>query len=554
MWAKNLLPSSFSRFVRRPGKASEAERAPRCERQRSVPPQRQDAGLSVPTAHVGGSGFPQIEGARVEEVRSPRPVCPRAFKMISFRQPCGCGACDPNARNRQEVLPTFGRPEKSLPTFGRSASTPSLHRAASSRSLSPRRAERPEREACDWGSLFVLTGELGIRQVQVLRKLRDEQEEQLLDSTASASPSSSCSYQAKILPKDEPKETGKAERASVRKLKPKSKPDKPDAKPGAKLDAKLDAKPDTKADATDAKSDAKPDVTRTLRTPRARSATPATRAAPATPRQASKAKAKPKPKAKAKVQAEVKDDSPTLKSLPTSLPMTLTYGCMFSEEGEEVLLENCCGVSEILEDLHSSIAAELCKHFHIRYDFLLEQHCQERKAGVARRTPKHVNGEDRYLTTVRLRVRKHPAKGNPQQDFISKGAQLAILLHELAHLRYMNHGQEFMLFLREIYAEARRRNLFDPGLVNELPSCRPWENLIYQTGGDVDAESLLNLFEPDASTCATPRNASPAPRPREQVGAETRMPPTKCGEQRPSAASKASASTDATDATDGAER
>lgn len=117
-----------------------------------------------------------------------------------------------------------------------------------------------------------------------------------------------------------------------------------------------------------------------------------------------------------------------------------------------------------------------------RYDFLLEQHCQERKAGVARRAPKSVAGEDRYLTTVRLRLRKHPAKGDAQKELIQRGTAMAVLLHELAHLRYMHHGPEFMLFLREIYLEASKRGLINPKQTNELPSCRPWENLIYQTG------------------------------------------------------------------------
>lgn len=59
-----------------------------------------------------------------------------------------------------------------------------LPRSASARSLSPRRP-REEPKASDWQSLFVLTGELGLQQWQQLRKLRDEQEEELLQNAMS---------------------------------------------------------------------------------------------------------------------------------------------------------------------------------------------------------------------------------------------------------------------------------------------------------------------------------------------------------------------------------
>ena len=59
-----------------------------------------------------------------------------------------------------------------------------MPRSASARSLSPRRP-REEPKASDWQSLFVLTGELGLQQWQQLRKLRDEQEEELLQNAMS---------------------------------------------------------------------------------------------------------------------------------------------------------------------------------------------------------------------------------------------------------------------------------------------------------------------------------------------------------------------------------
>ena len=144
------------------------------------------------------------------------------------------------------------------------------------------------------------------------------------------------------------------------------------------------------------------------------------------------------------------------------------------------------------------------RKFGLRYSFFSEHHCQAKKAGVTvkqplRLTSKNGEGEEieelRHLVTIRLRLRIHPTKGDPQKTFISRGTQMAVLLHELCHLKHMNHGKGFMLFLREIFAHAKTLGLFDPQeLSNEIPSPWPWENVIFRTGGEVAEEELLRLF------------------------------------------------------------
>eukprot|EP00928_Gymnodinium_smaydae_P025410 TRINITY_DN20238_c0_g1_i1.p1 TRINITY_DN20238_c0_g1~~TRINITY_DN20238_c0_g1_i1.p1 ORF type:complete len:927 (+),score=211.91 TRINITY_DN20238_c0_g1_i1:92-2872(+) len=181
-----------------------------------------------------------------------------------------------------------------------------------------------------------------------------------------------------------------------------------------------------------------------------------------------------------------------------------THGTMYDADGKEVPLENRDIVLRMLHDLRRRILVPICKHFNLRHDFFFEQHCQEKKAGVARREPRTLTRrnpdgserkETRYVVTIRLRLRVHPSKGDPQTEFLSQGSQLAVLLHELCHLRYMDHGKDFMLFLAEIFREATRIGVFKPGeMTNEVPSNFAWENEIFRVGGNVDNDTLLLLF------------------------------------------------------------
>ncbi|CAK0815961.1 unnamed protein product, partial [Prorocentrum cordatum] len=148
----------------------------------------------------------------------------------------------------------------------------------------------------------------------------------------------------------------------------------------------------------------------------------------------------------------------------------------------------------------------------------LEQHPQERKVGVTRRElhrlPRRdrdgsVRMESRYLVTIRLRVRGHVDKVVPwakscrgcmsslsegRGELLGRGSLLAVLLHELCHLRHMNHGIHFMGLLQEIFVFATQTGLFEPKLMeNEIPSRWAWENAIFCTGGAANRASLLAL-------------------------------------------------------------
>jgi len=186
-----------------------------------------------------------------------------------------------------------------------------------------------------------------------------------------------------------------------------------------------------------------------------------------------------------------------------------SYSSMRDPDGQKVPLKHREKVVRILHELNTKVALPVCRHFGMRYNFFSEHHCQAKKAGVTVKEPLILrrtlpNGtvleEMRHLVTIRLRIRIHPTKGDPQTKFISRGTQLAVLLHELCHLKHMNHGKDFMLFLRQIFAHAQKLGIFDAWdkaqeMENEIPSPWPWENEIFRTRGDVETEELLRLFD-----------------------------------------------------------
>lgn len=190
-----------------------------------------------------------------------------------------------------------------------------------------------------------------------------------------------------------------------------------------------------------------------------------------------------------------------------------TFPFMYNENGEPTPLENRVSVWKILRNLHNKVASPLCDKFGLRYHYLLEQHPQERKAGVTRREVRPVftvespskmsrvhvwnnMTSSRFVATVRLRIRESPNRGDPQTDFISCGTRMAVLLHELTHLRHMDHGIKFAFLLRDLYQTATEMELFNPDeMRNELPSAWPWENAIFASGGKLTDDELADVFQ-----------------------------------------------------------
>lgn len=138
-------------------------------------------------------------------------------------------------------------------------------------------------------------------------------------------------------------------------------------------------------------------------------------------------------------------------------------------------------------------AQPVLNKFNLQYTALTECHPQRNKAAYTCRVPLRFDVDlPAFAHYIQVRVRSRQAPNDPTK-FHNRTSLQALLFHELAHLRYMNHAEEFMFFLRDIYRYAKKKGVFIAGETHQIPSCLKWENRIFETAGDVTDQELLSL-------------------------------------------------------------
>jgi len=179
--------------------------------------------------------------------------------------------------------------------------------------------------------------------------------------------------------------------------------------------------------------------------------------------------------------------------LPTRFPQRFaTFGSYRNEKGEEIPLLHRDQVAKILEGLDRDIQPVL-RRFKVFYSALSEGHPQWSKAAFTNRISLNFDENIRaFAHHIQLRVRQKVAP-NDTSLFYNRSTLLAVLFHELAHIRHMNHGEEFSMLLRDIYRYAYKKGVFKSGQPHQLPSCRAWENLLFTCAGSMSDARLLDL-------------------------------------------------------------
>lgn len=179
--------------------------------------------------------------------------------------------------------------------------------------------------------------------------------------------------------------------------------------------------------------------------------------------------------------------------LPTRFPQRFaTFESYRNEKGQEVPLLHRDQVAKILEELDRDIQPVL-RRFKVFYSALSEGHPQWSKAAFTNRIAlKFDEGIKAFAHHIQLRVRQKAAP-NDANLFYNRSTLQAVLFHELAHIRHMNHGEEFSMLLRDIYRYAHKKGVFRSGEQHQLPSCRAWENLLFTSAGNLSDARLLEL-------------------------------------------------------------
>jgi len=179
--------------------------------------------------------------------------------------------------------------------------------------------------------------------------------------------------------------------------------------------------------------------------------------------------------------------------LPDRFPAPFTTLSQYTNCNKEVIpLLHRDTVERVLVDLYESVKPIL-KKFKLNCSALVENHPILGAPAASIRVSLDKLQANSFTHFIKLRIR-NPKTPNDKKKFFNKTTLLAVLFHEVAHIRHMSHGKKFMLFLRDIFNYARRFKILPKGEEHQMPSCREWEKLIFSKRGNISDEELLDLL------------------------------------------------------------
>ncbi|KAL4493017.1 hypothetical protein ABPG72_020796 [Tetrahymena utriculariae] len=187
--------------------------------------------------------------------------------------------------------------------------------------------------------------------------------------------------------------------------------------------------------------------------------------------------------------------------LPSSYPpMFHTWETYKDSNLKDVSLLYRKNIAQQLAYLHESVKP-IAREFELYYSLFTEGHPSiighafTKKIKILISSP--LEKQKEYLTTYHVYIKlRDPNKPNDSKLFLNKTTSMAIMLHELAHLRCYDHSFNFALLLRDIYKSAIKLNLF-PNQSEEhmIPSRRSWERVLFQRKGNMTDEELKVVYD-----------------------------------------------------------
>jgi hypothetical protein len=117
--------------------------------------------------------------------------------------------------------------------------------------------------------------------------------------------------------------------------------------------------------------------------------------------------------------------------------------------------------------------------FHLYYHGLSELARAGKPAVTERFFLRFLEEDGTAIKAVTHHIRVRVRRGDDPAEFYNQTTLTVLLLHEVAHIKYMSHGRRFRNLLEALYESAMSAGLLASGEPNQAPSKRVWERELY---------------------------------------------------------------------------